>query len=252
MDKILHKLSKGKMTQLKAEHIPQLDFDISRLSSKTQNKLAKAYHRGKGLRLKLEPNEIEGTGLLGRKFDKLLKKGGIKKLTYKVGDAMKPALNELMDKGITAMASNPTTMGLVPFASIAKDYVNDPNKYQGVKGKGVRTRLNRVLKKAGVKKLVHRVGRDLKPVAKDFIQQQASRVDNEHLKPFTDVLAQSATNAMDRPGDYGLGFIGKGFARTTGGAISHNYLQMSDPLRPDLFKPVLPQRPMGAVTNKSV
>jgi hypothetical protein len=252
MEKLIHRLSRGKTVQLKHADIPNLDLDISKLKGHTQAKLAKAFHSGKGLRLNLDDEEIHGTGIFGRKFDKALKKAGIRKAVYKTADALKPAFNELADKGIEALASNPSTALLAPVAMIGKSYINNPNEFQG---NGVRSRMNKGLKKLGIKKLVHRVGRDLKPVAQDFILQQASRIDNEHLKPFTDVLARSATDAMDNPSDYGLGFagkgfVGKGFARTTGGAVSHNYLQMSDPLRPDLFRPLPPQRPMGATSNK--
>lgn len=248
MEKLIDKLSKGKTVQLKHEHISKLPFDISKLSSQTQAKLSKAFHSGKGLRMKLDEDEIQGSGIFGRKADRAFKKAGIKKLLYKTGDALKPAFNEMADKAITALASNPTTMALAPVAMVGKDYINDPNKYQG---KGVRSRMNRVLKKAGVKKLAYRIGDDLKDPMKEFIGHQASRVSNESLKPFSDALANSAVNAIDRPQDYGLGFasMGRGIS---GGAVSHNYLQMSDPTRPDLFKPLPPQRPMGSISNKSV
>jgi hypothetical protein len=263
-DSKLKKLQQGKVVQLANHEIAGIGIDIERLDVPTQKKLAKAFHSGKGIRLQLNEREIHGTGLFGRKFDKLLKKGGVKKLVYKVGDAVKPAVNELLDQGITALASNPSTMALAPIAMIGKDYINDPNKYQGVKGKGIfGKRADRLMKKAGVKKALYKIGDRIKPVVQDEIRRVAHRMadGNEHMMAYADLASDIANSYIDNPKEYGMGFAGKGFAKGRGFAKGSGFsgvgvssksmtnLTMSNPLRPDLVNPGLPQRPMAPRAN---
>ena len=258
-DTKLKKLQQGKVVQLANHEIAGIGIDIEKLDVPTQKKLARAFHSGKGIRLQLNEKEIHGTGLFGRKFDKLLKKGGVKKLVYKVGDAVKPAVNELLDQGITALASNPSTMALAPIAMVGKDYINDPNKYQGVKGKGVfGKRADRLMKKAGVKKALYKIGDRIKPVVQDEIRRAAHRMadGNERMMGYADLASDIANSYIDNPQEYGMGFAGKGFARGKGftrgvGVASKpmTNLTMSNPLRPYLLNPGLPQRPMAPRAN---
>jgi hypothetical protein len=253
-DSKLKKLQQGKVVQIANHEIAGMGIDIAKLDVPTQKKLAKAYHSGKGLRLQLSPQEIHGTGLFGRKFDKLLKKGGVKKLVYKVGDAVKPAVNELLDQGITALASNPSTMALAPIAMVGKDYINDPNKYQGVKGKGVfGKKADRLMKKAGIKKAMYKIGDKIKPVVQEEIKRVANKManGNERMQVYADLAADIANDYIDNPKEYGQGFArGKGFTAGRGVASkSMTNLTMSNPLRPDLMMPALPQRPMAPRSN---
>ena len=79
---------------------------------------------------------LGGRGILGKKFDKLLKKGGVKKLAYKVGDALKPVVQQ----GIETASQVGSVMapGLAPVlasaSSVASDYLDNPSDYQKKSG----------------------------------------------------------------------------------------------------------------------
>ena len=74
---------------------------------------------------------IEGEGIFGKKFDEKLKKAGIKKLAYKVGDAAKPMVQSAIDAGIV-MASTQVPMLTPAFMSmggVAKQYIDKPGDF---------------------------------------------------------------------------------------------------------------------------
>lgn len=109
--------------------------------------ISRTFDRNKGMDFALSPEEIlanqeiaptiEGEGIFGKKFDKLLKKAGIKKIAYKVGDVVKPLVKEGLD---TALTMGGMYFGLppgatAPLSALAGDYLDNPGDYQG-KSKG--------------------------------------------------------------------------------------------------------------------
>ena len=127
--------------------------------------VSRAFARNKGLEVRLSPEEIEmnkayspeqhmalkeanpeiaGQGIFGKKFDKFLKKMGVRDTAYAVGDVLKPFAKGAITTGLTAGA---TALGavqpeLIPFlpagvaglSGIAYDYLDNPDKYQGRTG----------------------------------------------------------------------------------------------------------------------
>jgi hypothetical protein len=87
---------------------------------------------GKGLQLKLSPEELSengkimGCGIFGKKADKFLEKHGVKKLAYAVGSAVKP----FAQKAITsAGAYFGGPLGTLA-SQTANDYLDNPEMYQ--------------------------------------------------------------------------------------------------------------------------
>jgi len=143
--------------------------------------VSRAFAKNKGVEISLSPEEIDmnrslspeqhaelrksqpemaGQGIFGKKFDKLLKKAGIKDIAYKVGDALKPLAKAGISAGLTAGA---TALGgvqpeLIPFlpagvaglSGLAHDYLDNPSKYQrgfsGIKGSPVRSLAEKAIK----------------------------------------------------------------------------------------------------------
>ena len=104
-------------------------------------KMAKKFMTGKGIQISLDPEEvsankdIEGCGIFGKKFDKTLKKAGIKKAVYAIGSAAKP----LVQQGIQAAEQMAIAYGVPPsiaskIGDTATQYVDDPKSLQGKKG----------------------------------------------------------------------------------------------------------------------
>ena len=159
----------------------------------TYHLVNRAFTKNKGVEIALSPEEIEtnkglspeqhtelqeaqpemaGQGIFGKKFDKALKKAGIKKLAYRLGDEYKP----MAKAGITAgLASGATALGavqpeLVPFlpagvgalSGLAYDYLDNPNKYQrgfsGIKGKPVKSLAEQAVKARLNEKLNEQLG----------------------------------------------------------------------------------------------
>lgn len=105
-------------------------------------KMAKKFMMGKGIQISLDPEEIsankeiEGCGIFGKKFDKLLDKTpGLKKAAYAVGSVAKPFVQE----GIKAAEAMAIAYGVPPsiaskIGDTASQYVEDPESLQGKKG----------------------------------------------------------------------------------------------------------------------
>ena len=123
--------------------------------------ITRTFSKNKGMDIALSPDELvanqetaptmEGEGIFGKKFDKLLKKAGIKKIAYKVGDVVKPLVKEGID---TALTTGGMYFGLppgatAPLSALAGDYLDNPSDYQG-KRKG----------KTSVRKMASRIAQD--------------------------------------------------------------------------------------------
>ena len=102
----------------------------------------RAFMKDKGVQISLSPAEVEanrtveGEGIFGKKFDKALKKAGVKKIAYKMGAVVKPLVDEAIDKG--ALAATMFAPQLAPAIeaaqATAKQYLDKPQSLQGKKG----------------------------------------------------------------------------------------------------------------------
>jgi hypothetical protein len=137
----------------------------------TYHRVSRAFNSNKGVEVKLSPQEIQsntevspeqhtelantqnpddgsvmaGKGIFGKKGDRLMKKWGIKKAMYQLGDDFKPmvkaGLSTALTAGSTALgASNPELLPyLIPGTMMAQgymdDYLDNPDKYQGKSGR---------------------------------------------------------------------------------------------------------------------
>ncbi len=159
----------------------------------TYNLVNKAFEKNRGVEIALSPEEIEvnraispeqhlaykkanpemkGDGIFGKKFDKVLKKAGVKKAAYAIGDELKP----LAKAGIVAgLTSGATALGavqpeLIPFlpagvagmTGLAYDYLDNPSKYQsgfsGIRGRPVRSLAEKAVKAKVNEKINEQLG----------------------------------------------------------------------------------------------
>jgi hypothetical protein len=155
--------------------------------------VSRAFGRNKGIEVQLSPEEIEanrslspeahaklretqpeiaGEGIFGPKFDRMLKKAGVKTLAYQIGDQLKPMVKAGITGGLTAGA---TALGgmqpeLIPFlpagvaglSGLAFDYIDNPDKYHdfisGVKQQGVKSIAKKYAKARANEELNRRLG----------------------------------------------------------------------------------------------
>lgn len=112
--------------------------------------ITRAFGRGKGSEIQLsapelvenqeKAPELEGSGIFGKTGDKVMKKLGIKKIAYKVGDVVKPLVKKALGYGIEALvdavvASQPEfapfRIGAIAVAkNLEEDFLDKPSKYQ--------------------------------------------------------------------------------------------------------------------------
>ena len=120
-----------------------------------------------------EQPTIEGQGIFGHKFDRYLKRKGVKKMAYQIGDILKPGAKAAITAGLTAGA---TSLGafqpqLIPYlpagvagaSALAYDYLDNPTKYQGSQPKSGLT------------------SRAVKDYAGQVAKSQAEKLINDHL-----------------------------------------------------------------------
>ena len=103
--------------------------------------ISKAFLKKKGVQIALSPSEIdanrvvEGEGIFGKKFDKVLKKAGIKKAAYAVGNVLKPLAQEALGAAeAAAMAYGVPPSIASKIGATANQYLEDPKSLQGKKG----------------------------------------------------------------------------------------------------------------------
>jgi len=112
--------------------------------------ITRAFGRGKGSEIQLSAPELvenqeaspalEGSGIFGKAGDKVMKKLGVKKIAYKVGDVVKPLVKKALGYGIEALvdaivASQPEfapfRIGAIAVAkNLEEDFLDHPGKYQ--------------------------------------------------------------------------------------------------------------------------
>jgi len=143
----LAKLRKGHPVRINGGNIPM------KVHSSRMKPIEKAFGRGKGHQLALSPEEIEmnGEGIFGKAFDKVLKKVGIKKAIYKAGDKVKPIVKQAIDKGAKALSTYSPALrpAINPLANLTKDYLDRPTYYQKNQGRNALRSLKRIGIRAG-------------------------------------------------------------------------------------------------------
>ena len=195
----IKQLSARVMSKLRNGHkIKMLPGDMEiHVSEATHGRLSKAVEKGRGVTHAFDEDELAkngGEGILGHKFDNVLKKIGIKKAVYKVGAQVAPILTN----AITSLGAQGGPEGM-QIANVANDYINHPSSYgQGIFGHKV----DRLLKKAGVKKLAYKVGAQLQPMASKAIHDYAGS------DPNAQILANTADDYLQHPHSYGQGMGG--------------------------------------------
>lgn len=107
------------------------------------NSITRCFDKGKGVMVQLSPEEISsnmsigGEGIFGRKFDRFLKKVGIKKAVYKVADVAKPVVKEAIKEGLKVAPIPEKYKPMVEAgADMLTKYIDDPEKYQSKEGVG--------------------------------------------------------------------------------------------------------------------
>ncbi len=135
----------------------------------TYNIATRAFIKDKALEIQLSPEEIqynkeqapemEGQGIFGKKFDKMLKKAGIKKLAYKAGDAVKPMIKEGIEAGLAALGPEAAIAG-APLKEMLFGIMDNPSEYGLGDGK------------ADKKKLFGKAGRAYGNMANQYATEQ--------------------------------------------------------------------------------
>lgn len=144
------KASGGQLNRLRNGHRVRLcsgsGFNLI-VNPENYDLMTRSFDKKKGIQIKLSPEELEmnksfgpekhealaedhphlaGQGIFGKKFDKSLKKAGIKKLAYQVGDAAKPLVKQGIKQGLDAgvMALNSYAPEMAPFTQIGANALN--------------------------------------------------------------------------------------------------------------------------------
>lgn len=248
----------------------------------TYNLINKAFEKNRGVEIALSPEEIEinralspeahmaykkanpeikGEGIFGKKFDKMLKKAGIKKLAYSIGDQIKP----LAKAGITAgLASGATALGavqpeLVPFlpagvaglSSLAYDYLDNPDKYQrgfsGIKGKPVRSLAEQAVKARMNEKLNEHLGTNYDYMSRAGLENAMAQKANAELNKAS-VIPRFIQPPSSRGATEGMG-LGTGLYASgrSGGRIRDRSIMGRGNLNSEMYyPPALASQPLGA------
>ena len=136
-------------------------------------KIHRAFSKGKAHTLMLSQEEVNanGEGIFGDKFDKALKKHGIKKLAYKLGDSVKPGVvravryglpaavgsaavaETLASFGLGGMGGAALTAASMPIANELANYIDNPRAYKDTPSRKENVVAINDLKSAGMYKL---------------------------------------------------------------------------------------------------
>lgn len=198
---------------------------------------SRAFAKNKGVEITLSPEEIEmnrglspeqhaqfkeaqpelaGQGIFGKKFDKMLKKAGIKNAAYAIGDNLKPLAKAGLTAGLTAGATALGTVQpeLVPFlpagvaglSGLAYDYLDNPSKYQsgysGIRGKPVKNFAEQVVKSKLNEKLNEQLGTNYDYMSRAGIENALAQSASAELNK-----ASIAPRFSQPPAEiYGVGF----------------------------------------------
>lgn len=126
----LSKIRNGRKIRIKPEIVGS-GYNLI-VDPSTYDKITRAVRRNKGVDLQLSPEEIQmnkepteevaqelqGQGIFGKKFDRALKKVGIKKKVYKAGDVIKPLAKAATKKAISTAVATAVTPVAGPTAGV--------------------------------------------------------------------------------------------------------------------------------------
>lgn len=252
----------------------------------TYNLVNKAFERNRGVEIALSPEEIEinraispeqhmaykkanpeikGEGIFGKKFDRMLKKHGLKKSAYAIGEHLKP----LAKAGITAgLASGAMALGavqpqLVPFlpagvaglSGLAYDYLDNPDKYQsgfsGIKGKPVKSLAEQAVKARLNEKLNEQLGTNYDYMNRAGLENAIAMKANEELNKasiasrYVQPPAQNASYESIYGRKRGTGLYASG--RASGGRIKDRSVMGIGNINSELYvPPALMSQPLSA------
>lgn len=238
--------------------------------------VSRAFGKNKGIEVQLSPEEIEanrslspeehyklrekdiemaGEGIFGPKFDRMLKKAGVKTLAYQIGDQLKPMVKAGITGGLTAGA---TALGgvqpeLIPFlpagvaglSGLAFDYIDNPDKYHdfisGVKQKGVKTMAKKYAKARANEELNRRLGTNYDYMNRAGLENAArSELASELARRSVEARKHQTPGEMEGQG-FHRGFRPRGvFRGVEGGAIGRNGGMVST------MPPALVSQPLSA------
>ena len=194
----LKKLANGKSVQLKHCDITGCGLDIRRLALDTQKKIHKAWSSGKGIRLALGDEEVEGSGLgsfkkMAKSAAKVAKKGVQESNAVFKDAGMDSIQSQLIQKASAKAGLNPELQS----ALIARA---DEAVGEGVFGK----KFDKHLKKAGIKKIAYKMGDVAKPLVQKAISDVATAVGTyiPGAAPLANMASKVATDYMDEPDKY--------------------------------------------------
>ena len=273
MDNVLHiKASKNQLSKLRKGHNVRLSPEMEGkgidliVHPEAYNLAKKSFMKGKGIQMKLTPKEIalnqeftkkmKGKGIFGKSFDRTLDKYGLKEGAYKIGDAIKPAvqaaiLGGLMS-GATALsatelvASGGLGAGAVPaiysgagtLGYLATDYLDNPSKYQKKSNAGGPRNLNAATTLAGqmaqqeaLNQLSQQTGEKYNAVGNANLMSAIANKDksaltNAAVGGLTNIIAPPPSSApVDTRALYGFGFKRKEMSsiRGQGTFVGSNY-----------------------------
>lgn len=268
--KQLSKLRNGHSVRIKKG----MGFNVV-VHPETYHLVSRAFAKNKGVEIALSPEEIQanrslspeqhvalketqpemaGQGIFGKKFDRFLKKAGIKDVAYKVGDALKPLAKAGITAGLTAGA---TALGgiqpeLIPFlpagvagvSGMAYDYLDNPSKYQrgfsGIKGTPVRSLAEQAIKAGVNSKLNEHLGTNYDYMSRAGLESAALATINAKLNDEA-IKARQSISPIEHEAIYGYGLIGKhGMRRMEGGSIGRGGGMVAH------IPPALVSQPLGA------
>lgn len=230
----------------------------------TYNMVQRAFARSSGTEIKLSPEELElnrsispeahaqykkqnptmaGEGIFGKKFDRFLKKLGVKKQAYAIGEQLKPLVKAGLTTGLSAGA---TALGaiqpeLIPFlpagvaglSAMGYDYLDNPDKYQGksgIKMKGVKNFAEQAVKARVNEQLNKQLGTNYDYMSRAGVEsalmnEASSQLNKASIVP-REVQPPAPTESMNdlylrQLSGHGLG-TGLYAGRSRGGRIGHN------------------------------
>jgi hypothetical protein len=237
MDNLIHiKASKNQLSKLKNGHNVRISQDLEgkgvnlMVEPSTYALAKKAFMKGKGLQIKLSPKEIainkqiiphmKGTGIFGKKFDRVLDKYGVKEAAYKVGDALKPGVQAAILGGLgtaaTALsatelvASGGLGAGAIPaiysgagaLGYLATDYLDNPSKYQSKANAGPRdltaasTLAGQMAKQEALNQLSQQTGENYNTLGNANLMTAIANKDKAAL---TSIAVDNLTNSIAAP-----------------------------------------------------
>ena len=138
--RVLAKLRKGHRCRIKKGTGMTLIIHPDKM-----NHITRCFSANRGAEVELSPPEIManqqvvGSGIFGKRFDKLLDKAGIRDLAYKIGDKFKPHAKRAITAGLTAGAAALATVapeiapalpfGVAGLSGLANEYLDNPASF---------------------------------------------------------------------------------------------------------------------------